>query len=227
MIENMRRKGIEPEFHWVPAHIGIEGNERADKAAKEATGWRRIRDRGRLREVDTDQTAYRPPGYSLVAAMRAVHNSRLISEWKEGWTNEKTGRELHRICPEPTTKVLLLHTSVPRPFSSLIVQLRTAKIGLRQFLVLRKVPDVDDDKCECRRGSQTVRHVLFSCPLYRELRQETWGRERTREQQDLRKVLGAPALALKAAKFMRNRASWAIRSHSTDAIITGYALGII
>jgi hypothetical protein len=30
------------------------------------------------------------------------------------------------------------------------------------------------------------------------------GRERTREQQDLRKVLGAPALALKAAKFTRN-----------------------
>jgi ribonuclease HI len=39
MIENMRHKGIEPEFHWVPVHIGIEGNERADKAAKEVTGW--------------------------------------------------------------------------------------------------------------------------------------------------------------------------------------------
>jgi hypothetical protein len=165
MIENMRRKGIEPEFHWVPAHIGIEGNERADKAAKEATGWRRIRDRRQSREVDTNQTAYRPSSYSLVAAMRAVHNSLLLVEWKEGWTNEKTGRELHRICPEPTTKVLLLHKSVPRPFSWLIVQLRTAKIGLRQFLFLRKVPDVDDDKCECRRGSQTVRHVLSPAPF--------------------------------------------------------------
>jgi tubulin alpha len=143
MIENIRRKGIEPEFRWVPAHVG---NERADKAAKEATGWRRIRDRGQSREVNTDQTAYRPPGYSLVAAIRTVHNSLLL---------EKTGREL-RICAEPTTKVLLLHKSVPRPFSSLIIQLRTAKIGLRQFLFLRKVPDVDDDRCECRRGSQTV-----------------------------------------------------------------------
>jgi hypothetical protein len=49
-----------------------------------------------------------------------------------------------------------------------------------------------------------MRHVLFSCPLYRDLRQETWGRERTRDLRDLRKVLGALALALKAAKFMRN-----------------------
>jgi hypothetical protein len=94
MIENMKREGIEPEFRWVPAHIRIEGNERADKAAKEATGWRRIRDPGQSREVDTDQTAYRPPGYSLVTAMGAVPNSPLLVEWKEDWANEKTGREL-------------------------------------------------------------------------------------------------------------------------------------
>lgn len=141
---------------------------------REATGWRRIRDRGQSKEVDTDRTAYRQPGYSLVAAMRAAHNSLLATEWREAWTNEKTGRELYRMCAEPTTKVLLLHKSIHRPFSSLIVQLRTAKIGLREFLSLRKMPDVEDDKCECRRGSQAVRHVFFSCPLYLELRQETW-----------------------------------------------------
>jgi tubulin alpha len=77
MIENVRRKVVELELSWVPAHTGIEGNERADKAANEATGWRRIRDRGRSRDVDTVETAYRSPGYSLVASMRAVNNALL------------------------------------------------------------------------------------------------------------------------------------------------------
>ena len=30
--------GIEVILQWVPSHINIEGNERADKAAKEAAG---------------------------------------------------------------------------------------------------------------------------------------------------------------------------------------------
>src|SRR5438034_7350027 len=31
-------RGIEVILQWVPSHIGIEGNERTDKAAKEAAG---------------------------------------------------------------------------------------------------------------------------------------------------------------------------------------------
>jgi ribonuclease HI len=30
------QKGIEVTLQWVPSHIGIEGNEKADKAAKKA-----------------------------------------------------------------------------------------------------------------------------------------------------------------------------------------------
>jgi ribonuclease HI len=56
-----RANGLHVDFHWIPAHIRIEGNELADRLAKEATGWMQRRGRrGRLVALDTDNTAATP-----------------------------------------------------------------------------------------------------------------------------------------------------------------------
>ncbi len=39
-IERLRQRGSTVEIHWVPAYIGLCGNQVADKSAKEATGRR-------------------------------------------------------------------------------------------------------------------------------------------------------------------------------------------
>ena len=39
-ISLLREEGYTIELHWIPAYIGIDGNEIADKEAKEAIGWR-------------------------------------------------------------------------------------------------------------------------------------------------------------------------------------------
>lgn len=59
LFDILRGHGIEVKLHWVSAHVGISGNEWADKKAKEATGWRERKIHGRNEGIDTNETAKR------------------------------------------------------------------------------------------------------------------------------------------------------------------------
>jgi len=201
-----RQRGQDIEFHWIPAHQGIEGNETADRMAKEATGWRRQRGRrGRWIEQDTDSTAPTPHFMrSLKAATKCALTKQIQQRWRNEWHHESRGRAVYKLTPQPTPKTLALHQARHRALSSVITQMRTEKIGLRQFLYQRHVPGVEDGQCECGRGSQTVRHVLLACPRHTVLRRRIWGEVPGRriEGKDLKEILNTPAQATKAAKFM-------------------------
>ena len=55
----------EIEIHWIPAHKGVRGNELADRAAKEATGWYVAN----KKEHDSPRTANRYPGIKPLKAL--------------------------------------------------------------------------------------------------------------------------------------------------------------
>ncbi|KAK4069807.1 hypothetical protein Purlil1_13645 [Purpureocillium lilacinum] len=108
--------------------------------------------------------------------------------------------ECMRYTPKPTKKVLRLHDGLSKRQSALLVQLRTEKIGLDDFLFNRRVPDATKANCLCREGRQTVSHVLLRCRKYRQLRHQELGHLPGRH--DLRDIMSERKAAAKAIKFM-------------------------
>ena len=208
-INILRTWNIETEIQWIPAHIGVDGNELADVAAKQATGWRlKEKSRRRFEEVDTKWTApYDSRIPIMKSAMKTHYNQLLNDEWTKDWREEKRGRGLFKITPKPTKRILKLHRGLKKWASSLLVQMRTQKIGLNSFLFGRRVSGFETPDCPCGRGLQDVRHVLWNCTRWRRKRRALWKDEMTKPGwwfalTDLGVLLNNPTLARKAVIFM-------------------------
>ena len=100
----------------------------------------------------------------------------VLRDWQKRWHAEN--RRLGRIvrpstdrgnCPvvpedTPLTKqVLGLHKNLYKAESARLVQARTKRIGLAEFLFNRKVPGIATAKCRCSAGHETPRHMALFC----------------------------------------------------------------
>jgi hypothetical protein len=83
--------------------------------------------------------------------------------------------------PDFTQEALAKHIGLRKHESSLLVQIRTGKVGLRAFLHSRRVPDVTSPGCQCGAGRETALHILTEC------------RDTEAQRADLRAALGSAA----------------------------------
>ena len=178
-LDTLQAQGRQAQFHWIPSHKDIKGNEEADIAAKEATGWRRAkRKNGKWREWDSGYISEEQKLGRSRTTIRLALEQNTLEQWEKAWTSEKTGRELYAICPKPTKKTLRIHKGLCKAASALIVQMRTEKTGLKKFLHFKKVPGFDSPECPCRRGMQSARHLLVECRLHTRKRDMIWEEDR-------------------------------------------------
>ena len=128
-------------------------------------------------------------------AIALFHRTR----WKERWQTGKKGAYSRALQPQLQTQVLGLHKGLRKPQSSLIIQLRTGKVGFRAFLYQRRVPGVDDPNCDCGE-EMTVEHVLLRCVKWKELRDIKLGGQ---NRSSLRGLLGTRKGCLAAARLIQ------------------------
>jgi ribonuclease HI len=185
-------RGMRVEIRWVPAHTSIWGNEAADRAAKRAAK----QDAGAGQEND-NATQIRI--YHLQATLKTWVKRQTRAEWIDSWKAETRRRATFKHTPQPTHEILRLHHGLKKLQSALLIQMRTEKIGLRDFLWKRRVSEVDDPGCDYGEGRHTVDHILLRCRTYNEARGRILGRGR---RIDLRAILNEPKLVTKAIRLM-------------------------
>jgi hypothetical protein len=102
-----------------------------------------------------------------------------LREWKERWLQHGKRSYRHSYAGKlgPDKNRLLLHRSLRKAESAILVQARTGRIGLGHFLNMVKVPDFENAECECGRGDETAQHIVSHCPI--EKTRRNWGRGTT------------------------------------------------
>ena len=149
MLFKIEKAGGDIGFLWVPAHVGVEGNEMADRVAKKAL----------TREVDIDLTigAYE---------CRSIIKRKITSEWQEKWEREKKGR--HYFSIQDKVKTQQFYMGADRRQTVTMTRLRLGHCGLAWDLA--KMGKHPDGLCETCQKDQTVKHVLMECRRFTEER---------------------------------------------------------
>jgi ribonuclease HI len=156
LIRRHAANGIQTELRWIPAHQGVAGNELVDQHAKEAA----LEPQGPQKP---DNRYIR-----LAAAAKRRIRREAKAEWERSWVTEKTSRPTKRLIELPTKKTLEYWSDLRKATTSILMQLRTGRIGLGAYL--RRINRRESARCSCDLGNQTVNHILLECPLLQDER---------------------------------------------------------
>jgi hypothetical protein len=147
--EILANRNIKLHIHWVPGHVNVKGNERADTLAKEGTEGRRL-----PRDSSTS-----------ITYLRRRNKETQLQEWTKRWPAQKHGRQYHGRPAMNIHPLLRNHPS--RRLVSTVIQMRTGHGYNRNYLARIPSSTIESPVCPCGYRKQTPEHLLLHCKHYR------------------------------------------------------------
>ena len=148
----LQNKGVDISFAWIPSHVGIKGNELADKAAKSALNHSRVD----IRVI---------PEYGSVYN---IIQKIILGKWQKMWDLSEKGRFYYNLVPVVSKEVKFTDENRRKEVS--ITRLRFNHCLLNSTLYLMNKHD--DGKCGFCMVKEDVVHFLLDCLEFQRLQQK-------------------------------------------------------
>ena len=181
----LQKRGCEITLRWIPAHVGVPGNEVADLLAKQATGWQ-----PKSREQNS-AAALNPPAVTASNIIHMVWLPQLLSSckrmvntfarecWNRNWRNGITGM-LYKKRWQGNGMALNKHVNQlyknlsHKAEAAVLIQMRTEKIGLHGYL--NTINRTEDPWSAVDRPIKQCVTSLKTASVLKILDPRTWGR---------------------------------------------------
>ncbi len=144
-LYRIQMMGITVVFLWVPAHIGIQGNETADKEAKAAVKNNDINVIVNLSKSE----------------IKSIIKKRLKERWQKQWDKEKKGRWFYRI----QRKVGEMRSAGKNRIDEIVIS-RMRFGNTRLNCTLYKMGKHDTGRYEFCGQEESVEQVILYCQKY-------------------------------------------------------------
>ena len=145
LILSAEKKDLSIIINWTPGHTDVEGNEVADRLAKEAAQ--------EAKELSEES--------NIITNAEVNKNAKISSrfKWQRRWEISETGRHFYEFKPDIDTKPLI---DIPNHQSFTIInQLRTGYSRLNEYRY--KIGQSETPSCQCG-ATESVEHFVLYCP---------------------------------------------------------------